>query len=290
MNKTIVITGTATGFGLASVRRFASEGWNVVATVRKDADLDVHADQENVRTLVLDVNDEAADLAFASRAVEQFGRVDALVNNAGYYHMGPVEAGSMKQIHDQFQTNVFGLIALTKSFIPLFREQRSGVIVNISSISADQGYPYTAAYAASKAAVAAFTEGLNVELAPFGVSAKAVFPGTHNTRIFTKIEMADGIPADYLPAMAAFSAANTSGSAPEVTSDVIFEAVTDGKESQARYYAGPDAVAIPRARQLLGLPWYWEEFRAANTGNPSAIWNTLMTQGGEPVDFSTGAR
>lgn len=281
MGKTVVITGTATGFGKASVERFTSEGWNVVATVRNEADLEVLSGSSSVRTLLLDVNDEEADAAFAATAVEQFGRVDALVNNAGYYHMGPVEAGTMAQVHDQFQTNVFGLIALTKAFLPIFRQQRSGVIVNISSISADQGYPYTAIYAASKAAVAAFTEGLNVEMSSFGVSAKAVFPGQHNTRIFTKIDSAADVPHDYQEAMAAFFGAHASGSAPHVTSDVIFEAVTDGKDGRVRYYSGPDAVAVPRARQLLGPDWYWEEFRSANTGNPSQLWNTLMPQNGD---------
>ena len=202
MGKTLVITGTASGFGRSTVQRFAAEGWNVVATVRKEADLEVHSDLEQVRTLLLDVNDEAADTAFAATALDQFGRADALVNNAGYYQMGPVEASTMQQVHDQFQTNVFGLIALTKAFLPAFRQQRSGVIVNLSSISADQGYPYTAVYAASKAAVAAFTEGLNVEMSSFGVSAKAIFPGQHSTRIFTKIDSAAGVPEDYREAMA----------------------------------------------------------------------------------------
>lgn len=286
MSKTVVITGTASGFGRSSVQRFAAEGWNVVATVRKEGDLTVHVGLANVRTLLLDVDDEAADSEFAARAVRQFGQVDALVNNAGYYHMGPVEAGTMDQVHRQFQTNVFGLIALTKGFLPFFREQRSGVIVNISSISADQGYPYTAVYAASKAAVAAFTEGLNVEMATFGVTAKAIFPGQHSTRIFTKIDSATDVPADYQEGMKAFFGANASGSVPEVTSDVIFEAVTDRKDSQARYYSGPDAVAIPRARQLLGSAWYWEEFRAANTGHPSALWTSLIPQGGDAVDMA----
>ncbi|GAA1185128.1 SDR family NAD(P)-dependent oxidoreductase [Nesterenkonia xinjiangensis] len=285
MRKTVVITGTASGFGRSSVRRFVKEGWNVVATVRKEADLQIHSDLENVRTLLLNVDDEAVSLDFAALALQQFGRVDALVNNAGYYHMGPVEAGTMKQVHDQFQTNVFGLIALTKSFLPTFREQRSGIIVNISSISADQGYPYTAVYAASKAAVAAFTEGLNLEMSNFGVTAKAVFPGLHNTRIFTKIDTSESVPEDYKDAMAAFFGANSSGSAPEVTADVIYEAVSDGKDGQVRYYSGPDAVAIPRARHLLGLPWYWEEFRAANTGAPSPLWKTLIPQGGDEVDM-----
>lgn len=207
MKKTIVITGTSSGFGKAAVERFAGEGWNVVATVRKEADLKVHAGIADVKTLLLDVDDEGAAEAFARDAISAFGRVDALVNNAGYYQMGPVEASSMEQVHEQFQTNVFGLIALTKAFIPAFREQRSGVIVNLSSISADQGYPYTAIYAASKAAVAAFTEGLSIELSDFGVSAKAIFPGAHATRIFTKIDVADNVPEGYHPGMQRFFSA-----------------------------------------------------------------------------------
>jgi len=282
VNKTVVITGTASGFGRSSVQRFAAERWNVVATVRKKEDLTAHAGLTNVRTLLLDVDDEAADSAFAGEALKEFGQVHALVNNAGYYHMGPVEAGTMKQVHRQFQTNVFGLIAITKGFLPFFREQRSGVIVNISSISADQGYPYTAIYAA----VAAFTEGLNVEMSTFGVTAKAIFPGQHSTRIFTKIDSAPDVPTDYQEGMKAFFGANASGSAPEVTSDVIFQGVTDRKDSQARYYSGPDAVVIPRVRQLLGSAWYWEEFRAANTGRPSALWTSLMPHGGDAVDMT----
>lgn len=285
MSRTVVITGTASGFGRAAVERFANESWNVVATVRKGSDLNVHEKLENVRTLVLDVADEAADAAFAEQAQAQFGSVDALVNNAGYYQMGPVEATSMDQIHRQFQTNVFGLFALTRAFLPLFRQQASGVIVNLASISADQGYPYTAVYSASKAAVAAFTEGLNIELAGHGVSAKAVFPGQHNTKIFTKIDAATGVPDGYQQAMGRFFAANASGSAPSVTVDAIYEAATDGKDAKVRYYSGPDAIIVPRTKQLLGAEWYWEEFRAANTGHPSAFWTSLMPKAGDAVDM-----
>lgn len=285
MSNTIVITGTTSGFGRDSVQLFAAHGWNVVATVRKESDLGVHQDLANVKTLLLDVDDEAADADFAATALGQFGSVDALVNNAGYYHMGPVEAGSMEQIHHQFQTNVFGLIALTKAFLPTFRNQKSGVIVNISSISADQGYPYTATYAASKAAVAAFTEGLNVELADFGVSAKAIFPGAHATRIFTKIDQAPEVPSDYLPGMQRFFAMQGGGSKPSVTAQAIFEAVTDGKNHKVRYYTGPDGVAVPRVKQLLGADWYWDEFRTAANGSPSDLWKSLMPQGTEPVEF-----
>jgi NAD(P)-dependent dehydrogenase (short-subunit alcohol dehydrogenase family) len=155
MPKTIVITGTSTGMGRVTVAKFAAEGWNVVATVRKESDLDAHADMRSVKTLLLDVDDEAASVPFAERALEQFGGVDGLVNNAGYYQMGPLEGTSMEQVHRQYQTNVFSVAALIKAFLPAFRAQRSGVIVNIASLTAEQGYPYNSVYASSKAAVAA---------------------------------------------------------------------------------------------------------------------------------------
>jgi len=288
MTKTIVITGTASGFGRVAVQRFSAEGWNVDATVRKPQDLDVHQDLATVRTLILDVDDEPADLDFADLAVAEFGRVDALVNNAGYYQMGPLEASSMEQIHRQFQTNVFGLMALTKSFIPHMREQGSGVIVNLASISAEQGYPYTAVYASSNAAVAVLSEGLNVELAPFGISVKAVFPGAHATRIFTKMDMAEGVPEDYYAAMDKFfTSAAATGSTPEVTADVIYRAVTDGLDGKVRYYSGPDGEIIPRAKSLLGPDWYWHEFRQSIVDEPSELWKSLITgPGSEVIDMA----
>lgn len=285
MTKTIVITGTASGFGKATVSRFAQQGLNVVATVRKEADLNVHDGTANVKTLLLDVDDEASAEPFAREALAAFGRVDALVNNAGYYQMGPVEATTMEQVHGQFQTNVFGLIVLTKAFIPSFRKQRSGTIVNLSSISGDQGYPYTAVYAASKAAVAAFTEGLNIELADFGVSAKAIFPGAHATRIFTKIDIAGDVPEDYQAGLKRFFGSQGTGSSPEVTVDAIWIAVNDGDQGRVRYYSGPDGEIVPRAQQMLGRDWYWREFRAAALGNPSPLWKSMVQAGDEKVEF-----
>ena len=169
MPKTIVITGTATGMGRATVNKFAAEGWNVVATVRKESDLKAHDGLRCVKTVLLDVDDEAAAVPFARLALEQFGGVDALVNNAGYYQMGPLEGTSMEQVHRQYQTNVFSVAALIKAFLPAFRAQRSGMIINIASLTAEQGYPYSSVYASSKAAVALLSESLNIELAEFEI-------------------------------------------------------------------------------------------------------------------------
>ena len=273
---TIVVTGTASGFGNLSVRRFAAAGWNVVATVRKDADLAVHDGIGNVRTLLLDVNDEQADLIFGDVAVSQFGRVDALINNAGYFQSGPLEGTTMEQVHRQFQTNVFGLIALNKAFIPIFRTQRSGVIVNVSSISADGGYPYTSVYQASKAAVAALTEGLHAELAEFGVVVKALHPGSMQTRIVSKVDRAQNPPEEYRGSWNNFASLNLVRSDPAVTVEVMFRMVTDGNTRKVHYYSGPDGEAIPRVKQLLGQDWYLEELGARNRGESTPLWTALM--------------
>jgi NAD(P)-dependent dehydrogenase (short-subunit alcohol dehydrogenase family) len=273
---TVVITGTSTGFGCLAAERFARAGWNVVATVRKKSDLDVHDEFPNVKTLLLDVDDEAADLAFGELARAQFGRVDAVINNAGYFHGGPLEASTMDQVHRQFQTNVFGLIALNKAFIPIFREQRSGVIVNVSSISADGGFPYTSVYQASKAAVASLTEGLHAELAEFGVIVKALHPGNHQTEIFGKVDLAEPVPADYQASWDTFASLNLVRSDPAGTAEVMFRMVTDGDRKKVHYYSGPDGEAIPRVKQLLGQDWYFEELSARNRGQASALWNAVM--------------
>lgn len=274
--KTIAITGTASGFGYLSVRRFAEAGWNVVATVRKEADMDAHAGLDNVETLLLDVDDEEADLAFGERALSRFGRLDALINNAGYFQGGPLEATTTDQVHRQFQTNVFGLIALSKAVIPVFRAQRSGVIVNVSSISADAGFPYTSVYEASKAAVASLSEGLHAELAEFGVSVKALHPGNMETKIFSKVDLAENVPEDYAASWQTFASLNLVRSDPALTADVMFRMVTDGDTKKVHYYSGPDGEAIPRVKQLLGQDWYLEEHSARNRGESTALWDALM--------------
>jgi NAD(P)-dependent dehydrogenase (short-subunit alcohol dehydrogenase family) len=131
MPKTIVVTGTATGIGRATVNKFDAEGWNVVATVRKECDLETHSGLKNVKTLLLDVDDEATAVPFTQLARQQFGRVDVLVNNAGYYQMGPLEGTSMEQVRRQYQTNVFSLLAMTRAFLPSFRAQGAGTVINL---------------------------------------------------------------------------------------------------------------------------------------------------------------
>jgi NAD(P)-dependent dehydrogenase (short-subunit alcohol dehydrogenase family) len=196
----------------------------------------------------------------------------------------------MEQIRAQYETNVFGLIALTRSFLPAMRARKSGMIVNLASISADNGYPYTTVYGSSKAAVLSLTEALNVELAPLGIVAKAILPGSHATDIFTKIDFADDFPAEYQPLFRRFVEAQKSltGSPATTTADVIWDAVTDGNDDKVRYYAGPDATGIPVAKRLLGQQRYFATVKKAILHGPGRLGRLLAREGGTPltVDLS----
>ncbi len=192
MPKTVFITGTNSGFGKATVEKFADAGWHVAATVR---DLKAHPalfkDRQNVTLFELDVTDFEQVERVAQSAITKFGKIDVVVNNAGYCLMGPTETTSIDQIKSQFDTNVFGLFAVTKAFIPHFRANTSGMFINLASASAQFNYPFIAAYGGSKWAVRGITESLGIELSPFNIEVKAIYPGLHATKIFTSLMMGE---------------------------------------------------------------------------------------------------
>lgn len=287
MSKVIFITGVSSGLGEATARLFADSGWKVVGAVSKAEDAEKFADRPNLRILNLDVTDQEAVLGVADDAMAVFGRIDVVVNNAGYFQMGPLETSTMEQIRSQFETNVFGLIAVTKAFLPHLREQGSGLFINIASTSAENGYPFCSAYSASKGAVALLTEALNVELASVGLNAKAVFPGLHATHIFTKVDIAPNVPDGYRPLLQQFNRVQQSvrGSESDVAAKVVWRAVNDGRDYCVRYYAEPDASAIPGAKRLLGAAGYWRFFRKTLLNGPGARTRLLTPQGKAAVAF-----
>ena len=259
MSQAIFITGTNSGFGRATVERFAKAGWGVAATVR---DARQHAGlfeaHPNVALFDLDVTDAAQVRRAAEGAIARFGKIDAVVNNAGYCLMGPTETSSMEQIKAQFDTNVFGVFAVTKAFIPHFRESGGGVFINLASASAQFNYPYIAAYGASKWAVRGLTESLGIELAPFNIQVKAVYPGIHATKIFTKLD--HGVGADdpafesYRKEFDTFNSAQTA--IPQVTSpdniaEEIYRAVTNPRGGPLHIISGGDAKLYALMKKLL---------------------------------------
>ena len=279
---TILITGTSSGIGAEAVRVFAAAGWNVAATSRRAETR--FPDWPGVAVLRLVLEEPEACRQAVAQAVERFGGLDLLVNNAGHCLMGPLEATGLERVRRQFEVNLFGLIGLTQAALPHLRRAGGGII-NVASVAAENGYPFGSAYSASKAAVMALTEGLNVELAPVGVFAKAVLPGLTATDIFTKLDLPTAMPAEYLPHWRRFLAlqGGQKGFDPALVARVILEAATDGRADKVRYYPTPDARLIPLARRMLGQAGYWRSFRRALLEGPSPLQRWMAPRGTHAV-------
>ncbi len=180
--KTVLITGCSSGYGLATAHHFLSNGWTVIATMRSPRE-GLFEPSDRLRILSLDVT--RADSIAA--AVEAAGPIDVLVNNAGIGVVGAFEATPMTQVRKVFETNTFGMMAMTQAVIPQMRERRSGVIVNVTSSVTLTAMPLAAAYTASKQAIQGFTGSLAHELGHFGGrSSPAMRPrrGSPRTPIF----------------------------------------------------------------------------------------------------------
>ena len=176
----MLITGCSSGYGLETARHFHAQGWNVVATMRTPRE-DVLPESERLRVLALDVTKPES----ISAAVAASGPIDALVNNAGIGAMGAFEATPIATAREIFETNTFGVMAMTHAVLPEFRERRSGVVVNVTSSATLAPLPLVAVYTASKTAIEGFTASLALELEDFGVRAKLVEPGYGPTTSFT---------------------------------------------------------------------------------------------------------
>ncbi|WP_394778360.1 oxidoreductase [Undibacterium sp.] len=177
-----MITGASRGFGAKIVTAALAAGDAVVATARNPQSLaEQFGNHANLLTVALDVTDEQQAIKAAKAAVERFGRVDILVNNAGYGLLGAVEEASNGEVKHQFDTNVFGVLNVTRAVLPHMRARRAGHIINISSIGGYYAYVGWGVYGATKFAVEGLTEGLAQELAPLGIYATVVEPGFFRT-------------------------------------------------------------------------------------------------------------
>lgn len=177
------ITGCSTGFGRDLVGLLLRQGYAVVATARdvtKIAGL-VDGHEDRALALALDVTDQDAIRHAVRQAEEKFGRIDVLVNNAGYGYMAAIEEGEDSAVRTMFDTNVFGLIDMTKAVLPGMRQRRSGFIVNLSSIAGLRAFPGSGYYSATKHAVEAVSESLAQEGAPLGIKVLLVEPGPFRT-------------------------------------------------------------------------------------------------------------
>jgi NAD(P)-dependent dehydrogenase (short-subunit alcohol dehydrogenase family) len=247
--KTILITGCSSGYGLETARHFLAQGWNVVATMRTPRP-DVLPQSERLRVLALDVTKPESIAACLAEA----GPIDVLVNNAGIGLFGAVEVTPMATIREVFETNTFGVMAMTQAVVPQLRARRSGVVVNVTSSTTLAPMPMVAVYTASKMAIEGFTASLAFELAFFDVKVKLVEPGYGPGTAFTKnsgSRLEGLIPEPYAPlAQQIFGELGQGPAAVTTAADVaegVWWAVADTTE-RLRFAAGPDAVALAAAR------------------------------------------
>ncbi|MEK1891994.1 MAG: oxidoreductase [Rhizobium sp.] len=178
-----LITGCSTGFGRELAKLTIARGWPTVMTARdraRVADL-ASAHEANALALDLDVTDPAQVKAAVAAAEQRFGRVDVLVNNAGYGYQSTVEEAEEQEIRDQFEANVFGLFSMTRAVLPGMRQRRHGHIINITSVAGFIGFPGSGFYAASKHAVEGFSDSLYAEGKPLGIKVTCVAPGPFRT-------------------------------------------------------------------------------------------------------------
>lgn len=247
MNSTILITGASSGIGLATALYFSKQGWNVVATMRQPKIQTALKDQDNILMLPLDVEKPYTFKETITEAINKFGRIDVLLNNAGYGQHGLFEATSPEQIQRQFSVNLFGAMEMTRALLPYFRKQQSGNIIAVSSGVGRITVPLVSIYAASKFALEGFFESLSFELSSQNIKVKLIEPGTISTNFERTTKENFAIDAklkdynDYLEKMdAVFKGIyNNSSASPEDVAKVIFEAATDNTAT-LRYVVGDD--------------------------------------------------
>jgi NAD(P)-dependent dehydrogenase (short-subunit alcohol dehydrogenase family) len=261
-NQTILITGCSSGIGRTTAKYFQERGWNVVATVRSNPKEDKELNAlDNVLVGELDVTKKNTIDAAITAGIERFGKIDVLLNNAGYGSFGLLEATPEHKMRRQYDVNVIGTLLVMQSILPHFRKRRKGTIINISSMGGKITFPLGTLYHGSKFAVEGMSEALCYELAPIGVTIKLVEPGAINTNFLTTSFDMNLDPSlteynSFVEAVTkAFAAGAKGGSDPIVAAQTVWEAATDGTD-RLRYIAGEDAKQIIAARKQMDDPEY----------------------------------
>ncbi|WP_028777098.1 SDR family oxidoreductase [Shimazuella kribbensis] len=262
-----LITGASSGFGLLMSISLAKRGYHVVATMRnpeKSPALETYNQLENIEVVKIDVTKHDEMTTSMKQIISRLGKIDVLINNAGYAEAGFVEDISIDAYRHQFDTNVFGLIAMTKAVLPFMRERKQGKIINISSISGRFGFPALSPYTASKHAIEGFSESLRLEMLPYGVYVSLVEPGSYKTAIWSK-----GMTTQSKQTTSAYEVYltnilqeidQTSKNAgnPREVADLIVQIATS-KRPKLRYPIGKNVKMQLLLKSLL--PWEWLEQR-----------------------------
>ena len=254
MEKVVLITGASSGIGLHTAKLFQTKNWKVAATMRTPENAEDLKKIVDIECLRLDVTDVDSIKTAIAATLEKFGRIDAIVNNAGFAVVGPFEAASQEDIEREMNTNVYGVMNVCREILPYFRDQKRGIIVNVASMGGRLTFPLYSIYHASKWALEGFSEALQYEVKEFGIKIKIIEPGPIKTDFYDRsmsISKKDGLTAYdafVARAMPNLQKAGETGSDGSVVAQVIYDAVSDDSW-KIRYPVNSRAILI--ARRLL---------------------------------------
>jgi NAD(P)-dependent dehydrogenase (short-subunit alcohol dehydrogenase family) len=257
MDKIAIITGSSSGIGFETALALARNGYYTYATMRdvkKGTEIKEIAKKENLNLEVieLDVDKNETVQSAINKIMKEKNRIDVLVNNAGYALFGCLEDLSMDDLKAQFETNFFGLVRTTQAVIPIMRKQRSGTIVNISSVAGRIGFPVSPAYISSKFALEGLSESMRYELSPFGINTIIIEPGVIKTNFMTSMKKSTNPDSSYKEitekVIMGISMMAEMGTAPQEVAKTVIKAIKT-ENPLPRYTVGNDAAMFLEAKK-----------------------------------------
>jgi len=259
MQKVALITGSSSGIGYETSLALARANYFTYATMRntgKSASIQKIAKKENLSldVIELDIDKENSIKSAVKKILEQKGRIDVLVNNAGYGLFGCIEDITMEDLRAQFETNFFGIVRLIQEVAPIMRKQGSGIIVNVSSVAGRIGFPGTPAYISSKFALEGFSECMRYELSPFGIKTIIIEPGVIKTNFFSSMKVAKAKPGSPYSEITekvlnGVKMMAEMGTPPIEVAKTIMKAI-DTENPLPRYPVGSDAIMFLEAKKM----------------------------------------
>lgn len=260
--KVAIVTGSSSGIGLEASLLLARNGFDTYATMRNSSKSNILIDLAKkdllpLQVLELDVDDESSVKDAIGKIIQEKKSIDVLINNAGYALVGAIEDLTMNEIKAQFETNLFGVIRVIQSVLPVMRKQQSGTIVNVSSIAGRIGFPLTPAYVSSKFALEGLSESMRYELAQFAIKVILIEPGVVKTNFGSNLKMGrvtTDIRSPYAEIMqkriTGFKSRFEKGLSPFEVAKVILKAVTSDN-AEPRYLVGDDATMLAHTKKNM---------------------------------------
>ena len=257
MEKVAIVTGSSSGIGFETALDLAREGYFTYATMRntkKGDTIKEIAKKENLKleTLELDVDKEDSVKNAINKIVKEKGRIDILVNNAGYGLFGCLEDISMEELKAQFETNFFGVVRVSQAVIPVMRNQKSGIIVNVSSVAGRIGFPVSPGYISSKFAIEGLSESMRYELSPFGINVIIIEPGVIKTNFMSSTKKSLKSDSAYKDitnkVIMGITMMSEMGTPPKEVATTIIKAIKS-ENPLPRYVVGNDAIMFLEAKK-----------------------------------------